>query len=55
MNEPIVDRVIRGIREVHGDTTVAPEKTLDRLEIIAEELDCLISALKDEIADAAEV
>ena len=53
MEHPLlVKRAIQAIREAHSDTTVAAEVTLERLEVIAEEVDCLVSVVKDEIAEA---
>jgi len=45
----LLDRAMRAIREVHADTNVEPHATLERLELLADELDELIQALKDEM------
>jgi hypothetical protein len=45
----LLDRAMKAIREVQADTSVDPQATLQRLELLADELDGFIQALKDEI------
>ena len=54
MKNRLVEAAKKAISEVNGDTSVSPERTLERLDEIDEWLQPYRAALKDQMANVKE-
>lgn len=53
MHSDLVKRALEAIQEVHADTSVSLEQTLDSLRKLCEEVESLIAAVDEDIKYAA--
>jgi len=47
--EPKVQRILDAIKSIYGDTSVSPQKTLERLQDIHDEVEIRIDAIESDL------